>query len=141
MYDSRDREIARNEGQKDNNDRSSFLNVGSTGKKEDPLNLRGRGPSALGHVDQSSSIIDDSQFMLRDQTNTTQPLRQPSGERSTGLKNHYPSTHHNPLLSVSGERNNTLGGANNYVHGGGSQPPHLLQAHTLGNVSRVTTSR
>ena len=53
MYDSRDREIARNKSQRDANfnDRSSFLNVGSTGKKEDPLNLRGRGPSAMGHVD------------------------------------------------------------------------------------------
>ena len=43
-------------------DKSSFLlNVGSTNKKEE----NPRGPSAIGHVDQSS-MIDDSQFMLRD---------------------------------------------------------------------------
>lgn len=45
------------------------------------------------------------------------------------IRGNLPSTYHNPLLSVSGERNQS------------QAPPHLLQAHTLGNVSRVTSSR
>lgn len=78
-------------------ERDMYLNQGSTTKKEQ------HGPSAL--MDQSSIINDDSQFMLREQVNNSTIL---GNGRSTGMKNHYPSTHHNPLLSVSGERNTHL---------------------------------
>lgn len=54
--------------------------------------------------------------------------RETNGVRQS-IRGNLPSTYHNPLLSVSGERNQS------------QAPPHLLQAHTLGNVSRVTSSR
>lgn len=65
------------------------------------------------------SIIDEMQ------------VNQSSIGKIGSLRGNYPSTHHNPLLSVSHERNTT------FQNG----PPILLQAHTLNNASRLASSR
>ena len=90
---------------------------------------QGQQKGGLSRGGNDPSIIDESMIM-RDTGMSY------GGAKGQSIKGNYPSTFHNPLLSVSGERNQSQ-----LQIQGNAPPPHLLQAHTLGNISRVTTSR